>query len=63
MSSKSKRSARIARAIEQILVANGELVEYHLYSEIDDMTVTEQLETLLCTVEDYVLPMMAEQDN
>ena len=62
MSSKSKRSARIARAIEQVLIASGELVDYFLYSEIADMTVTEQIETLLCTVEDYVLPTMAEQD-
>ena len=62
-SAREFRVYRIARAIEQILAANGELVEYHLYSEIADMTVTEQIETLLCTIEDYVLPTMAEQDN
>ena len=62
-SAREFRVYRIARAIEKILAANGELVEYHLYSEIADMTVTEQIETLLCTIEDYVLPTMAEQDN
>lgn len=62
-SAREFRIYRIARAIEQILAANGELVEYHLYSEIADMTATEQIETLLCTIEDYVLPTMAEQDN
>lgn len=60
--SKAERSRRIADAVEAILVSKGELVDYFLHSEIAEQTVTEQIETLLYTIEEYILPDL-EQDK
>lgn len=60
--SRAERSRRLARAIEAILVSKDEVVDYFLESELAEQSVTEQLETLLLTVEGYVLPDL-EQNN
>ena len=60
--SRAERTHRLAQAIEAVLVSRGELVDYWLESELAEQSPAEQLETLLMTVEDYILPDLEQND-
>ncbi len=54
LTKREARSLKVANALEQMLGDMDECVDYWLWSIIDDMPLTEQLEALLETVQRYL---------